>query len=215
MRTTHGEQEFANWLLQVGNGSANIPPAMTSMSIYLSSLQNVTSTEELINNVFGESLINNDDNMGSKAILCAHNECAHELNEKVLDLLPGQKQTLLSADAQVEDEEDPGMLYPVEYLNSITPSGMPPHKLNIKIGAIVMLLRNINISQGLSNGTRLKITRISPTLLSAKMLIDPSAGETVLLPRITLKSNSDPSIPCTFTRRQFPIRLSYSMTINK
>lgn len=40
----------------------------------------------------------------------------------------------------------------IKFLNSITPSGVPPHSLRIKVGAVVTLLRNINLKAGLCNG---------------------------------------------------------------
>ena len=46
-------------------------------------------------------------------------------------------------------------LYGPELLNSINCSGLPPHKLILKVGVPVMLLRNIDQSSGLCNGTRL------------------------------------------------------------
>uniref|UniRef100_A0A0L8H4R2 DNA helicase Pif1-like 2B domain-containing protein n=1 Tax=Octopus bimaculoides TaxID=37653 RepID=A0A0L8H4R2_OCTBM len=46
------------------------------------------------------------------------------------------------------------------HLNSLTLSGMPPHRLNLKVGAIVMLLRNLSISQGYCKGTRMKVKRL-------------------------------------------------------
>lgn len=46
---------------------------------------------------------------------------------------------------------------PTETFNSITPSGLPPHRLLLKPGCIVILLRNLDVPKGLCNGTRLKV----------------------------------------------------------
>lgn len=45
--------------------------------------------------------------------------------------------------------------YPTEFLSSLTSSGMAPRRLQLKLGAVTTLLRNLNIRQGLCNGTRL------------------------------------------------------------
>jgi len=44
-------------------------------------------------------------------------------------------------------------LYLTEFLNSSSPSEIPPHRLNLKIDTIVTLIRNLNINDGLVNGT--------------------------------------------------------------
>ena len=49
---------------------------------------------------------------------------------------------------------------PIEILNQLDQSGLPVHKLRLKVGAIVILFRNINPRRGLVNGTRMIITRL-------------------------------------------------------
>ena len=51
-------------------------------------------------------------------------------------------------------------------------------------------------------------------LLMQKFLIGDAIGKRVLIPRVQL-APSDTGLPFQLQRRQFPVRLSYAMTINK
>jgi DNA helicase Pif1-like protein len=99
-------------------------------------------------------------------------------------------------------------------LNSLNSSGIPPHKLILKKGAIVMLMRNLNPSLGLCNGTRLICQSFSPHLIQAKIITGVHKNQIVLIPRISLIP-SDVQLPFEIKRRQFPIRLAFAMIINK
>ena len=77
-----------------------------------------------------------------------------------------------------------------------------------------MLLRNLNIAEGLCNGTRLAVRDLRPHVLRCNVLTGQRYGQDVLIPRITLESQ-DPFIPFSLRRRQFPIRIAFAMTINK
>ena len=87
-------------------------------------------------------------------LLSSHQSTMTSLStsEKVLDRLPGDPVTYLSADDVECDNEHERLQYPIEFLNNQTPSGLPPHKLRLKIGAVVMLLRNLDLNRGLCNG---------------------------------------------------------------
>ena len=59
--------------------------------------------------------------------------------------------------------DNSGANYPVEFLNSLNLSGLPLHDTKLKVGAVVMLLRNLD-PHIRCNGTRLIITAIHANL---------------------------------------------------
>ena len=85
-----------------------------------------------------------------------------ERNEHVLRGMPGEE-LLLSADS-ITPGDGSSANYPVEFLNSLNLSGLPLHEIKLKVGAVVMLLRNLDPHSGLCNGTRLIITAIHANL---------------------------------------------------
>ncbi|GFU33806.1 ATP-dependent DNA helicase [Trichonephila clavipes] len=77
-----------------------------------------------------------------------------------------------------------------------------------------MLLRNLNPSAGLCNGTRLIIRKLMPNVIDAEILTGHTKGSHAFIPRITLRP-SDSNLPFQLQRRQFPVRHGFAMTINK
>uniref|UniRef100_A0A0L8GEC4 DNA helicase Pif1-like 2B domain-containing protein n=1 Tax=Octopus bimaculoides TaxID=37653 RepID=A0A0L8GEC4_OCTBM len=110
----------------------------------------------------------------------------------------------LSTDLVSCNNEEEVQNYPVEFINSFTPSDMPPHGLNLKVGAIVMLLRNPLISQGLCNGTHMKVQRLHEHCVEASLVTVYNRGRTVLILKIKLNP-SDANIPFKLNRLQFPL----------
>ena len=106
------------------------------------------------------------------------------------------------------------MSYPLEYLNSLEFPGLPAHKLRLKVGVPVMLLRNLNQKEGLCNGTRLIVTHMGEKVIKTELLTATKKTDPILLPRIIL-SPLESNHPFTLKRRQFPIRVCYAMTVNK
>ena len=53
--------------------------------------------------------------------------------------------------------------YPVEFLNSLTVSGLPQHKLVFKVNCFVLLIINLNTKEELVKGTRMRIKFMQST----------------------------------------------------
>jgi predicted alpha/beta hydrolase family esterase len=219
MRVEHNAPEslrFAQWLLDVGSGKdlpidhkMNIPAHMLTC----------TNIDELISQVYpgiehGNTLL--PQFFLERAILAARNDEVFQLNKKILEKFPGRLRTFHSVDKVVSTQENAGYAqhYPLEFLNSIEMGGLPPSHLELKQGVPLMLLRNLDPSEGLCNGTRLMLLTASNRLLHVRILTGPRANNTAFIPRITLNTN-DEELPFTLSRRQFPVRLAFGMTINK
>lgn len=173
-------------------------------------IPNQCVVDDIVDSIFP----NFDEDRSTSTILTPKNDTSLKLNDEILQRLPGQVRTFLSSDRALCDTDEESQNYPLEFLYSITPTGMPPHKLNLKDGCTVMLLRNLNSKRGLCNGVRLKVLNIYNSVLHCEILTGSHAGQEVLIPKLKL-APSDANLPFTLQRTQFPIRLSYSMTINK
>lgn len=77
-----------------------------------------------------------------------------------------------------------------------------------------MLFEKISPKSGLCNGTRLLVNKLFPRVIKARIITGNSIGHKVIIPRINFVHDSK-ELPFVFTRRQFPIKMCYAMTINK
>ena len=215
LRATPNSDDFSTFLLRVGDGDL---PLKQDQPFYdcVEIPQLLVCDDHLIDQIIPLNRMQaNPAALCDRAILTPKNEDSLFINDKVLPRLPGQEHIFYSVDSiigsndpQVEDN------FPLEFVNSLTPSGIPTHKITLKQGAIIMLLRNLNTKQGLTNGTRLIIKRIHSNFVDVEIVTGSSKGRRVFLPKMTLIP-SDLKMPITFRRTQFPIRLAYAMTINK
>ena len=162
--------------------------------------------KHLIDFVFGREFWNADrvGDISSKAILCPRNDSCLEINHSILSKLPGAVVTFTSMDSTVSDDEDELNNYPIEFLNTLHPSGLPPHKLNLKKGAIVLLLKNLDFKKGLCNGTRLIVLNMTAYVIQVEIAAGKNKGHSALLSRIDM-SPADDNIPVKLQRRQFPL----------
>jgi hypothetical protein len=207
------DPEYSEWLMNLGNGSLPTVDWLPEDTVEIP--QKFLCQDSLVTEIYGHTLnLESAEQFSKRAILCPKNEDADKINEEVLSILDGEWKTYISSDSIEDETAEDSMNYQLEFLNSLTPSGMPPHKLKLKIGAIVMLLRNLTTKRGLCNGTRLILLDLKPNLLVGKVLTGSAEGTKIFIPRIDL-APVNPDLPFTLRRRQFPIKLAFGMTINK
>ena len=155
-------EDYAKWLVSIGNGTA----PTTSNEVYddlVEIPENIcmdANINELIDWVFPDIAIHHDDPnwICERAILTPKNKDVNEINETIAKRFPGNEILIQSADDLVKEYEGVGI--PNEYLNTLNPPGLPPHLLTLKKGMPLILLRNLNPSQGLCNGTKLCLKTI-------------------------------------------------------
>ena len=148
-----------------------------------------------------------------RAIVTPRHVCVDYINNLMLDRLPGNEVICTSADYL--SERSPGFDVPLDFLHRQQPSGLPPHQLRLKVGAVVMLLRNLDPGRGLSNGVRMVVRSIHANrFLTCQIITGKRAGDEVLIPRIKLLP-SQARTPILWVRLQFPVKVCYCMTINK
>ena len=87
--------------------------------------------------------------------------------------------------------------------------------LLLKPNCPVILLRNIDPTEGLCNGTRLICRRFEQNIIDAEIACGDYRGKWEFLPRIPFIPSENDTYPYPFKRTQFPIRPCFAMTINK
>ena len=105
-------------------------------------------------------------------------------------------------------------LYSPEFLRSLRIPELPPGELKLKVGVPIILLRNLNPSEGLCNGTRLICRGFQSKVIDAEIITGSHIGKCVFIPRITLPA-SESKLPFILNCWQFPVCLAFAMTINK
>jgi ATP-dependent DNA helicase PIF1 len=214
--------QFAQWILDIGDGKiGEIVDGEFIIEIPQDLL--IKTTSDLIGDIVQEIYPNLLENIytpnffQNRAILAPTLEVVDKINDYVLALIPGESKEYLSCDSIPKCDDDVGVdcrWITTEFLNEIKCSGMPNHKLVFKIGVVVMLLRNINVSSGLCNGTRLIVKYMGTNVIGAEIVTGTHIGDVVYISRYNLIP-SDANVSISFQRRQFPMCVCFGMSINK
>ncbi|KAL3105716.1 hypothetical protein niasHT_029001 [Heterodera trifolii] len=221
MRTAPGEHSLREWLKEIGAGQSKVGTNQLLISPQLL----LDNLDEAIQFCFPEGLFSdplaNADSIANNAVLCPTNNDVQYINEIALTRMSGDAKDFPSIDEPLEPNDEFHNFrtdFNIEAIHNEMPSGMPPHKMILKVGTPVMLIRNLDVTQGLCNGTRLQVMKLAEDNLFCRILTGPraDAGHVIVLPRIQFEyGRGRHHRGMRFRRLQFPVRLCFAMTINK
>ncbi|XP_025685681.1 uncharacterized protein [Arachis hypogaea] len=163
--TSQELKSFSDWILQIGEGRCGTVVndklfVEIPYDLIIPVLEN--PVEDIVNTIYPDLVQNFRDPsfFQDRAILAPTVDNVEEINNYIVDLLPGEEKNYLSTDSicgsDVYSDVDVDWIN-VEFLNQIRCSGLPNHSLKLKIGVPIILLRNIDPAGGLCNGTRLVV----------------------------------------------------------
>ena len=185
------DKKYAKFLLDIGEGKIGdlidqknsvynvpIPDEMKSQR---------TNIQEFCNDIFPDirnmhktyfprSECSNDwsEYLMQRTIICSTNSDVEEINRIMIAKLEGQLWVYRSADKVLNEKEE--VQFPKEFLNKCQASGMPPHVLELREGAPIMLIRNLDPRNGHVNGARYFVLKLSKKVIHARLATGPNKG---------------------------------------
>uniref|UniRef100_A0A183CC21 ATP-dependent DNA helicase n=1 Tax=Globodera pallida TaxID=36090 RepID=A0A183CC21_GLOPA len=194
------------------------------------------SEEALIEFVFGDALkdaLANIEQLRGAAILCPLNKDTFKLNAELMarisNAVPNSAQLSdrIYTSVDTVDPDSPidvlALNVAERYIENIygkTPPGMPEHSLQLKIGAVMMLIKNISVAQGLCNGTRVQIIALGDNIINCRYIQGPRAGTDFTMYRHRFRfggrgREATRHGAVKWTRLQFPLRPGFVITTHK
>ncbi|XP_071708144.1 ATP-dependent DNA helicase PIF1-like [Rutidosis leptorrhynchoides] len=184
-------RDFADWILKIGEGKINEPNDDEA---------DVEFPTEMLLKIYGNAIstiVNSTyptvpDHLGdgnffsSKAILAPTNEEVDSINEHILSSTDDEERVYYSSDSLTPDEENETWAQQV-----YSPE-----------------------SKGLCNSTRLLVEWMGDHTIEARIITDHFFGNMAYIARMVI-APTDRKIAIKFQRRQFPIVVCFTMTINK
>jgi ATP-dependent DNA helicase PIF1 len=136
-------EAYAQTLLDVGQGA-------TGSHFTVPDEMRMPNLDTLIESIYGDisqtGLPPPPEYFLNRSILTAQNEDVDELNHIIIDKHPGSEEIFYSTDTVVQEagaDEDLTHVYTLEFLRSLSLSGLPKGELCLKTGAPILLMQNL------------------------------------------------------------------------
>nr|XP_043615630.1 uncharacterized protein LOC122587509 [Erigeron canadensis] len=185
------DPSFSKFLLKIGDGTEtthdddliNIPASML-----IDKHSEDDSLDALIDSVYPNIQSFTNSRALNRAILTTKNIFVDEINDLLIQKFPGEPTEYTSFDETLDLNDQTQY---EDYLHSLTPDGMPPHRLLLKPNSPIVLLRNLNPTEGLCNGTRLICKDLRRNVIHAEIAFGDFAGKQVFIHRIPMQPPTD------------------------
>ncbi len=208
------DAEYAAFLDRVGDGSepaADIPGAERG-SIFLPHCKVIHEESEALGFCFPN--LNDPRQCAESKVLAATNSLVDVYNSKVLHTLVHtyRSHSLWRYSSDSIDVDPHGHIDPhmsADFMHMQQPPGVPPHQMQLVVGALYELMRNFSAPDRLMNHTPVVLTEVH----DHHVVVESLEGAAFLLPRICFRWVIA-SGATTMTRRQYPLRPAYAATYN-
>ena len=220
------EAEWARYLLDVGDG---VVPERAfgegndlQMLIPVPRVRFTHSLQELLDFVFPPDVIRDADACACRAVLSTINLNVREVNGLLAAAIDEHIVPLVSADSlSPECDEGNNMEVDIDLMHQARAQGVPDHVLELQVGSLCFITRNLDLSQGLVNGTRVVVLSISPAIITVRKAgrrqVDGGLADelTYAIPRISFTFPLTEGSPVIIRRRQFPLQLCKGTSVHK
>jgi len=150
-------------------------------------------------------------------VLATTNKIVDDWNDRIAALNPAAEHApLVSVDKFTHVDDDNGYLKTMitdAVLEKYNSNDVPPHILYLKVGDVCLIMRNINVSDGVANNMRVKILKITSKYIRCQTLGDDPVH--ITLPRIRFTFRLPYGRSFDLTRLQFPLRRAFAISFHK
>jgi ATP-dependent DNA helicase PIF1 len=172
--------------------------------------------DAFIRKVFSPDVFDGDPMLLTRRVILApHNATVNMINDRAASLMPPDRPTHTYLSTNIPDAYDvydpTTVIFAADNLQSISSSDIPDHSLTLIVGMPVMCMYNLDVPNGICNGTVMIVERLESVVVWCR--VNTRYGQR-LVPVVPMKFVYS-SNGFKFTRTQMPLRRAFCVTNNR